>query len=157
MKLPDGSEYGFSGTVEFSEVLVDQATGTVTLRARFPNPQSVLLPGMFVTARFAQAVDTSAFLVPQAAITRDPKGNATLFVIGAGNRAVERVVVADRVQGQYWVVTQGLAAGEKVITQGTATLKDGAPVKPVPAGAPQRVKAPSPEQLKKMNAQRRGG
>ena len=157
LKLPDGSQYGFSGTVEFSEVLVDQATGTVTLRARFPNPQSVLLPGMFVTARFAQAVDTSAFLVPQAAITRDPKGNATLFVVGPGNRAVERVVVADRVQGQYWVVTQGLAAGEKVITQGTANLKDGAPVKPVPAGAPQRVKAPSPEQLEKMNAQRRGG
>jgi membrane fusion protein (multidrug efflux system) len=157
LKLPDGSDYGFTGTVEFSEVLVDQATGTVTLRARFANPQSVLLPGMFVTARFAQAVDTSAFLVPQAAITRDPKGNATLFVVGPGNRAVERVVVADRVQGQYWVVTQGLAAGEKVITQGTANLKDGAPVKPVPAGAPQRVKAPSPEQLKKMNAQRRGG
>jgi len=157
LKLPDGSEYGFSGTVEFSEVLVDQATGTVTLRARFPNPQAVLLPGMFVTARFAQAVDTSAFLVPQAAITRDPKGNATLFVVGPGNRVVERVVVADRVQGQYWVVTQGLAGGEKVITQGTANLKDGAPVKPVPASAPQRVKAPSPEQLKKMNAQRRGG
>ena len=157
LKLPDGSEYGFSGTVEFSEVLVDQATGTVTLRARFPNPQAVLLPGMFVTARFAQAVDTSAFLVPQAAITRDPKGNATLFVVGPGNRVVERVVVADRVQGQYWVVTQGLAGGEKVITQGTANLKDGAPVKPVPARAPQRVKAPSPEQLKKMNAQRRGG
>ncbi len=157
LKLPDASEYGFTGVVEFSEVLVDQATGTVTLRARFPNPQAVLLPGMFVTARFAQAVDTSAFLVPQAAITRDPKGNATLFIVGPGNRAVQRVVVADRTQGQYWVVTQGLAAGEKVITQGTANLKDGAPIKPVPAGSPQRVKAPSPEQLKKMNAQRRGG
>ena len=84
LKLPDGSDYGFTGTVEFSEVLVDQATGTVTLRARFPNPQSVLLPGMFVTARFAQAVDTSAFLVPQPAISRDPKGNATLFVVGPG-------------------------------------------------------------------------
>ncbi|HEX6741582.1 MAG TPA: efflux RND transporter periplasmic adaptor subunit [Sphingomicrobium sp.] len=157
LKLPDGSDYGFSGAVEFSQVLVDQATGTVTLRARFANPQSVLLPGMFVTARFAQAVDTSAFLVPQAAITRDPKGNATLFVVGPGNRAVQRVVVADRTQGAYWVVTQGLAAGEKVIVQGTANIKDGAPVKPVPASAPQRVKAPSPEQLKKMNAQRRGG
>ena len=157
LKLPDGSDYGFTGTVEFSEVLVDQATGTVTLRARFPNSQSVLLPGMFVTARFAQAVDTSAFLVPQSAVSRDPKGNATLWVVGPGNRAVERVVVADRTQGQYWVVTQGLAPGEKVITQGTANLKDGDPIKPVPAGSPQRVKAPSAEQLKKMNAQRRGG
>ena len=139
LKLPDGSYYGFSGTVEFSQVIVDQDTGTVTVRARFANPQAVLLPGMFVTAEFAQAVDTSAFLVPQPAITRDPKGNATLFVVGPGNRAVERVVVADRTQGTYWVVTQGLAPGEKVITQGTANLKDGAAIKPVPASAPQRV------------------
>jgi len=157
LNLPDGSDYGYTGTVEFSQVLVDQGTGTVTVRARFPNPQAILLPGMFVTAQFAQAIDTSAFLVPQQALSRDPQGRATLFVVGPGNRAVQRVVVADRTQGQYWVVTQGLAPGEKVITQGTANLKDGAPIKPVPASAPQRVKAPSPEQLKKMNAQRRGG
>ena len=157
LKLPDGSFYGFTGTVEFSQVLVDQNTGTVTLRARFANPQATLLPGMFVTAQFAQAVDTSAFLVPQAGVSRDPKGNATVWVVGPGNRAVQRVVVADRTQGQYWVVTQGLAAGEKVITQGTAGLRDGAPIKPVPATAPQRVKAPPPDVLKKMNANRRGG
>jgi membrane fusion protein (multidrug efflux system) len=157
LKLPDGSDYGFTGTVEFSQVLVDQATGTVTLRARFANPQSLLLPGMFVTARFAQAIDTSAFLVPQAALARDPQGNATVWVVGPGNRAVQRVVVTDRTQGQYWVVTQGLAPGEKVITQGTANLKDGAPIKPVPAAAPQRVKAPPPDVLAKMAANRRGG
>ena len=157
LKLPDGSFYGFTGIVEFSQVIVDPATGTVTLRARFANPQSLLLPGMFVTASFAQAVDTSAFLVPQAGVTRDPQGDATVWVVGPGNKAVQRVVIADRTQGQYWVVTQGLAPGEKVITQGTANLKDGAPIKPVPASAPQRTKVPSPEQLKKMNAQRRGG
>ena len=157
LKLPDGSYYGFSGVVEFSQVLVDQNTGSVTLRARFPNPQAVLLPGMFVTAQFAQAIDTSAFLVPQSAISRDPKGNATLWVVGPGNRAVQRVIVAERTQGPYWVVTQGLAAGEKVITQGTANLRDGAPIKPVPASAPQRVKAPPPGALKAMNANRRGG
>lgn len=156
LELPDGSDYGFSGTVEFSQVLVDQTTGTVTLRARFPNPQSVLLPGMFVTARFAQAIDTSAFLVPQAAVSRDPQGQATVWVVGPGNRAVQRVVVADRTQGPYWVVTQGLAAGEKVITQGTANLRDGAPIKPVPASAPQRLKAPPPGALKKIDAQRGG-
>src|SRR6185369_15353885 len=110
----DGSDYGYTGKVEFSQVVVDQSTGTVTLRAVFPNPQSMLLPGMFVNAQFAQAVDTSAFLVPQQAITRDPQGNATLFVVGAGNRAVQRTVVAERTQGAYWVVTQGLAAREKV-------------------------------------------
>jgi len=141
LKLPDGSDYGFAGTVEFSQVVVNQDTGTVTLRARFANPQAILLPGMFVTAQFAQAVNTTAYLVPQQALTRDPKGNATLWIVGPGNRAVQRVVVADRTQGQYWVVTQGLTAGEKVITQGTANLRDGAPIKPVPAASGQGVGA----------------
>jgi len=156
LKLPDGSDYGFTGTVEFSEVLVDQNTGTVTLRARFPNPQALLLPGMFVNTQFAQAVDTSAFLVPQEAVSRDPQGNATVFVVGPGNRAVQRTVVATRTMGPFWVVTQGLAPGEKVITQGTANLKDGAEIKPVPASAPQKVEAPPPGALKAMQ-KRRGG
>lgn len=141
LKLPDGSFYGFTGTVEFSQVIVDQGTGTVTIRARFPNPQSILLPGMYVTAQFAQAVQTSAILVPQQAISRNPQGNATLFVVGAGNRAVQRTVQADRTIGTDWVVTGGLAPGEKVITQATANLKDGAQIRPVPADAPQRVGA----------------
>lgn len=157
IKLPDGSFYGYTGTVEFSQVIVDQATGTVTIRARFPNPNSMLLPGMSVTAQFAQAIDTSAFLVPQPAITRDPKGNATLWVVGPGNRAVQRVVVAERTQGPYWVVSQGLAPGEKVITQGTANLRDGAPIKPVPATAPQRVKAPPPGAKAPSAGPRRSG
>jgi membrane fusion protein (multidrug efflux system) len=133
LKLPDGSDYGFTGTVQFSEVIVDQNTGTVTLRARFPNPMSILLPGLFVTAQFAQAVDTTAFLVPQQAVSRDPKGTATLFVLGPGSKAVQRTVVATRTQGPYWVVTQGLAAGEKVIVEGTGNLRDGAQVKASPA------------------------
>jgi membrane fusion protein (multidrug efflux system) len=158
LKLPDGSYYGYSGTVEFSQVLVDQNTGTVTLRARFANPQAILLPGMFVTAEFAQAIDTSAFLVPQQAVSRDPQGNATVFVVGPGNRAVQRTVVATRTQGPYWVVTQGLAAGEKVITQGTANLRDGAEIKPVPQNAPQPVKAPPPGAMKAgAGGGRRGG
>jgi membrane fusion protein (multidrug efflux system) len=157
LRLPDGTDYEMTGTVEFSQVLVDQNTGTVTIRARFPNPQSMLLPGMFVTARFAQAIDTSAFLVPQQAVSRDPKGNATVWIVGPGNKAVQRTVTADRTQGAYWVVTSGLSAGDKVITQGTANLTPGAPVKPVPQNAPQRIKAPPPEVLKKMSANRRSG
>jgi membrane fusion protein, multidrug efflux system len=149
LKLPDGSDYSFTGTVEFSQVVVDQSTGSVTIRARFPNPQAILLPGMFVTAQFAQAVDPAAFLVPQQAVSRDPQGNATLWVVGPGNRAVQRVVVTDRTQGPYWVVTQGLAPGEKVITQGTANLRDGAPIRPVPASAPERVKAPPAGAMKR--------
>jgi membrane fusion protein (multidrug efflux system) len=154
LKLPDGSDYGLTGKVQFSEVVVDQNTGTVTLRAVFPNPQALLLPGMFVNAQFAQAVDTSAFLVPQQAVTRDPQGNATLFVVGPGNRAVQRTIVTAQTMGPYWVVTQGLAPGEKVITQGTANLRDGAPIKPVPANAPQRVQTPPPGAMKAMQKQR---
>ena len=154
LKLPDGWMYGFTGTVQFSEVIVDQGTGTVTIRARFANPQSILLPGMYVTAQFAQAIQTSAILVPQQAVTRDPQGDATVFVVGPGNRAVQRTIVADRTIGTNWVVTQGLAPGEKVITQGTANLKDGAPIKPVPQSAPQRVKAPPPGAMKSMRPSR---
>lgn len=154
LKLPDSSIYGFTGTVEFSQVIVDQGTGTVTIRARFPNPQSVLLPGMYVTAQFAQAVQTSAILVPQQAINRDPQGDATLFVVGPGNKAVQRTVVADRTMGVYWVVTQGLAPGEKVITQGTANLKDGATIKAVPQGAPQPIRPPRAGAMK--NARKSG-
>ena len=144
LSLPDGSDYGMTGTVEFSQVLVDPSTATVTVRARFPNPQAILLPGMFVTAQFAQAIDTSAFLVPQQALSRDPQGNATVWVVGPGNKAVQRIVNAVRTQGAYWVVTSGLAPGDKVITQGTGNLIPGSPIKPVPQNAPQRIQAPPP-------------
>jgi membrane fusion protein (multidrug efflux system) len=144
LKLPDGSDYGFTGTVQFTEVAVNSDTGSVTLRARFPNSQSLLLPGMFVTASFAQSINTTAYLVPQQAIARDPKGSATLWVVGPGNTAVPRIVVAERTDGANWVVTQGLAAGEKVITQGIANLKEGARIKPVPESAAQRIQAPKP-------------
>jgi membrane fusion protein (multidrug efflux system) len=139
LTLPDGSDYGIPGTVAFSEVIVNQDTGTVILRARFPNPQSILLPGLLVTAHFAQATDTSAFLVPQQAVSRDPRGNATVWVVGPGDTAVLRTIVTGPTQGAYWVVTQGLAPGEKVITQGIASLRVGAAIRPVPASTPQRI------------------
>jgi membrane fusion protein (multidrug efflux system) len=142
LTLPDGSDYGITGTVAFSEVIVNQDTGTVILRARFANPQSILLPGLLVTAHFAQAIDTTAFLVPQQAVSRDPRGNATLWVVGPGNTAVQRTIVTGPTQGAYWVVTQGVAPGDKVITQGIANLRNGAPIRPVPASTPQRIQAP---------------
>jgi membrane fusion protein (multidrug efflux system) len=142
LKLEDGTLYPQTGTVEFAEALVDTATGTVTLRARFPNPQGLLLPGMFVRANFAQAVDTRAFLVPQQAVTFDAKGSATLFVVGPGDKAVQRPVRADRAQGQYWVVTQGLTPGDRVIVQGLGKVKPNQPVKPVPANAAERIAPP---------------
>jgi len=139
LKLDDGSDYGYTGTVEFTEVTVDASTGTVTMRARFPNPQGLLLPGMFVRASFSQAINTKAFLVPQAAVSRDPKGNATVFVVGADNKVAQKPVTADRTDGANWVVTAGLNPGDKVIVQGTSKLKPQMQVKPMPANAPQNL------------------
>ena len=143
LRLEDGSAYGFAGTVQFSDITVSETTGTVTLRARFPNPKGVLLPGMFVTALFDQAINPAAILVPQPAVQRDFDGSAFVYLAGADNKAVRRKVTADRTIGANWVVTAGLKAGERVITQGVGNLKQGAPIKPVPASNVQRVGAPA--------------
>jgi membrane fusion protein (multidrug efflux system) len=142
--LEDGSDYGYTGTVQFSELQVNESTGSVTLRARFPNPQGTLLPGQFVQTRFIQAVTPNAFLVPQNAVQRDLGGEAFVFLVGPGNKAVRRTVRADRAQGNEWVVTAGLKSGDRVITQGLANLRDGAAIRPVPAGQPQRIAPPPP-------------
>jgi membrane fusion protein (multidrug efflux system) len=142
LKLDDGSEYGMTGTVQFAEATVDENTGTVTLRAKFPNPQGLLLPGMFVRAEFAQAIDPHAILVPQAGVAHDPKGNATVLVVGPDNKVVQKNVTADRTQGAFWVVTGGLKPGDKVITEGSLNAKPGMTVKPVPAGTPEKIQPP---------------
>ena len=157
LKLPDGSDYGMVGTIEFSEALVDQTTGTVTLRARFPNPRDLLFPGMFVSATFAQSIDRSAFLVPQQAVSRDPKGAASVMVVGAGNKAVQKTITTSRVQGQYWVVTSGLAPGDKIITQGLSKIKPGQGIKPVPADTPQNVEVPPGMKNGAKGSQAKGG
>lgn len=141
LKLEDGSDYGFVGTVQFSEMTVNEATGTVTLRARFPNPQGLLLPGMFVQATFDQAVNPSAYLVPEGAIQRGLSGDAFVFVVTPGNTVQRRKVETQRSIGPNWVVTAGLNPGEKVVTQGTSGLKDKMSVKAVPESTPQRVVA----------------
>ena len=142
LQLEDDSIYPNTGSIQFAEGLVSTSTGTVTLRARFPNPQGILLPGMFVRARFTQAVDQTAFLVPQQAVSRDPQGRATVFVVGADNKAALRPVTAERTQGAFWVVTDGLQPGDRVITQGLGKLLPNQQVKPVPATTPQRIQAP---------------
>jgi len=157
LKLEDGSDYPYAGTVQFAEVVVDQSTGTVTLRARFPNPNGMLLPGLFVQARFDQAINTRAFLVPQPAIARDPQGRATLYVVGANNKAEQRQVTAERTQGQNWVVTSGLRQGDRVIVQGLAKVTPGQALKPVPANTAQRVQPPSPEQMKAQGQGKKSG
>jgi membrane fusion protein (multidrug efflux system) len=143
LQLEDGSAYGLTGTVEFSEMTVNEATGTVTLRARFPNPQGLLLPGMFVTATFEQAVDPTAILVPQQAVQRDFDGSAFVYLAGPNNKAVRRKIETSRTAGSNWIVTSGLKAGDHVITQGVGNLRDGADIRAVPASTPQRVGAPA--------------
>jgi membrane fusion protein (multidrug efflux system) len=137
--LDGGTRYPQSGIVQFSEVTVDQTTGTVTLRARFPNPDGLLLPGMFVTAMFDQASDPNAFLIPQNAVQRDFDGSAYVMLVGADNKAERRKVIADRTYNEFAVVTGGLKKGDKVITQGLNGLRQGAPINPVVSTAPQKV------------------
>jgi membrane fusion protein (multidrug efflux system) len=136
--LEDGSVYPLAGRIEFAEALVDPSTSTVTLRARFPNPNNLLLPGMFVRARLAQATAPNALLVPQSAVSRDPQGDATVMVVGPGDRAEMRTIKTDRTVGDAWLVTAGLAPGDRVITEGLVKIRPGQPVRPVPAGSPTR-------------------
>lgn len=143
LKLDDGTLYPQGGTVQFAEVTVAEGTGTVTLRARFPNPDGALLPGMFVSAVFDQATDPNAFLVPQNAVQRDFDGSAFVMVVGADNKAARRKVAADRTYGASSVITAGLRRGDKVIVQGLNGLKQGAPIKPVAASTAQPVVPPS--------------
>jgi membrane fusion protein (multidrug efflux system) len=133
LTLEDGSAYPYAGRIEFAEAVVDPDTGAVTLRARFPNPQGLLLPGMFVRANLAQAVAKDAILVSQAAVSRDPRGDATVWVVDATSHAQLRDVTADRTIGDKWLVTKGLSPGDRVIVQGLDRMKPGETVRPVPA------------------------
>jgi len=133
LKLEDGSAYRHAGAMKFSEVTVDPTTGAVTLRAAFPNPDNVLLPGMFVHATVTEGVRHQAVLVPQQGIARDLKGQATAFVLGSGDKAELREVQVLRTLGNEWLVGAGLQAGDRVITEGVQRVKDGSQVTAVAA------------------------
>ena len=128
LKLEDGSEYRRDGKLEFSEVSVDEATGSVTLRAVFPNPDHTLLPGMFVHASLKAGVASQAILAPQQGVTRDLKGAATALIVNQDNKVEQRELVANRTAGAYWLVEKGLNAGDRVITEGLQNIKPGAEV-----------------------------
>jgi membrane fusion protein (multidrug efflux system) len=125
LKLEDGSMYKQNGTLQFQEIAVDESTGSVTLRATFPNPDGVLLPGMYVRTLVDEAVNSAAILVPQQAIQRDPKGNATALIVTADNKVEKRVVVTERAIGDTWLVNSGLNAGERVIVEGVNKVRVG--------------------------------
>lgn len=155
LKLGDGSIYPHEGTLEFAEVAVDEATGTVTLRAKFPNPDDTLLPGMYVRALLDQGIDQQAMLVPQQGITHDAKGNPTAMVVKDGKVEV-RTLTTDRVIGDRWLVTSGLVNGDQVIIEGLNKIGPGMPAKATevapngappaaPPGAPAAEAAPATE------------
>lgn len=133
LTLEDGSEYPHEGKLEFSEVSVDASTGSVVLRAVFPNPDKMLLPGMFVHAQLVAGVRSDAILAPQQGITRTPNGNATALVVNAGNQVELRQVVASRTVGNRWLINEGLNAGDRLITEGLQFIRPGVEVKAVPA------------------------
>jgi membrane fusion protein, multidrug efflux system len=132
--LEDGSVYGSDGKLAFSEVSVDQGTGSVTLRALFPNPRGELLPGMYVRARLTQGVRRDAFLVPHAALSHDARGKALVMVVNKENKVEPRMVEATQSQGDKWVVTQGIAAGDRVIVEGLQKVRPDMVVQAQPAG-----------------------
>ncbi|WP_338339377.1 efflux RND transporter periplasmic adaptor subunit [Xanthomonas euvesicatoria] len=131
LQLEDGSTYAHSGTLEVVDAAVDTATGTVKLRAVVPNPERVLLPGMYVTAKLSMAVDEQAILVPQQAISRNSKGQTVAMVVGSDNKVAQRVLTTGDAIGDKWVVRQGLRAGDKVIVQGLQKASVGAEVRAV--------------------------
>lgn len=136
LKLEDGSDYGLEGRLQFSEAMVDPATGSVTLRARFPNPQGLLLPGMYVRASLSQITRRDAILVPQAGVSRNPKGEATVMLVGKDDKAELREVTADRTVGDKWLITAGLKPGDRIIVEGLGRIRPEQPIRPVPAGSP---------------------
>ncbi|HNK32056.1 MAG TPA: efflux RND transporter periplasmic adaptor subunit [Plasticicumulans sp.] len=141
LKLEDGSDYPQTGRLLFSEVTVDAGTGAITLRAEFPNPDQRLLPGMYVRAVLEEGIAQQALLVPQRAVSRDARGKASALVVNADGKAERRDLVTERAVGDRWLVTTGIAAGERVIVDNLQKVKAGALVKPVPWTAPKRETA----------------
>ncbi|KRS21499.1 hemolysin D [Alishewanella sp. WH16-1] len=131
LALEDGSQYPAAGELQFSEASVDPSTGMVTLRAVFPNPDRLLLPGMFVRASLAQAEQANVVLVPQAAVQRLPKGATQVLVVNNEQQVEARQITLGRSYQQYWVVQDGLAAGERVIVAGLQKVQPGAQVNAV--------------------------
>lgn len=129
LTLEDGSTYGEKGRLALTEVAVDESTGSVTLRAVFPNPQQQLLPGMFVRAKVDEGVMDDAILAPQQGVTRDAKGNATALVVGAQNKVEQRTLETGETYGDKWLVLKGLKAGDKLIVEGTDKVTTGQEVK----------------------------
>jgi len=135
LMMEDGQPYALNGELEFSDVTVDQTTGSITLRAVFPNPQHQLLPGMYVRAKIDEGVQPEAILVPQQGVTRNPRGDATVMVVAKDNKVEVREVTAPQAIGDQWLVTKGVQPGDKVIVSGLQRVRPGVTVQIVPDSA----------------------
>ncbi len=153
LKLEDGSYYPVEGRLAFSDASVNPETGTVTLRAVFPNPNHLLLPGMFANAQIVQGVIPNAFLIPQAAITRTPTGQAMAMLVNAKGQVETRPVTTVGVQGKDWIVTEGLQSGDKVIVDGIAKVKPEQPVTAKPYQAQPEAQPGQPASKQAQSAQ----
>ncbi len=141
--LENGKEYPLDGSLEFTDITVDTGTGTVTVRAIFPNPQHVLLPGMFVRARIERGFDERAMLVPQTGVTHDRTGRATVLLVGPDNKVIQKVVTATRTLGSDWVVEDGLNDGDRVIVSGIQRATPGSVVTPKLVQSPAVAQSPA--------------
>ncbi|WP_134690666.1 efflux RND transporter periplasmic adaptor subunit [Enterobacter hormaechei] len=130
--MENGQPYPLKGTLQFSDVTVDESTGPITLRALFPNPQHMLLPGMFVRARIDEGTQPDAILVPQQGVTRTPRGDATVLVVNEKNQVESRTVVAPQAIGDRWLITEGLKNGDRVIISGLQKVRPGVTVVAIP-------------------------
>lgn len=131
LTLEDGTQYSHPGVLQFREVAVDENTGSVTLRALFPNPEGSLLPGMYVRAMLEDAVDPQGLLVPQQGIGRDPRGNATALVVNEAGTVESRIVQTLRAVGNQWLVSEGLQPGDRLIVEGSGRARPGMQVQVV--------------------------
>ena len=143
--MEDGSAYPLPGTLKFSEATVDQSTGSVTMRAVFPNPAQALLPGMFVRAVVEEGVSDNAILIPQRGVTRNPAGAAMVMTVGAEEKVEPRPIKVVRTVGDSWLVSDGLKAGDRVILEGLQKARPGTVVKAVPFGSAPAVPAGAPQ------------
>ncbi|WP_395317171.1 efflux RND transporter periplasmic adaptor subunit [Variovorax sp. UC74_104] len=135
LRMEDGLPYPHAGTLKFAEVAVDAATGSVTLRAEFPNPQGLLLPGMYVRAQVESGVERQAVLAPQRGVARNEKGEPTALVVGAGDKVELRTLEVRSALGDQWIVTGGLHEGDRLVVDGLQRAHPGDKVKPVPVSA----------------------
>ena len=152
--LEDNNVYSMEGTLQFRDVTVDPTTGSVILRIVFPNPEGVLLPGMFVRAVVKEGTNEQAILIPQQTVSRDPKGNPSVLIVDAEGKVQQRPLTLDRAIGDQWLVSSGLTAGERVVVEGLQKARPGASVKVVPADAGRKEGAQpgnSPQPAAKSN------